>query len=239
MARELDIETRSFKYWNKYWEPVRGCKKVSIGCMNCYADKICRRSNRWHYDHFADPSPMEKTPYAPRKGVVNVCGFSDLFGEWNTDGEIVRLLGMLRSTTKNLILTKRAERMAKMNSLLPFEDGFYFGVSCENQMLFDMRAQFLPWLGKHRKWLCLEPLLGPITIPVDFCPVDWIVVGIESGHGRRMAQLEWVEAIADYAKARQIPLFIRTIPDGEKIVKDIKKFPENLRIRQLPWNHGH
>lgn len=233
-----NVESRGWKPWTTYWEPVRGCKKVSEGCLHCYAERVCRKMCRWTYKDFCQPRKVDNPQKPPKKGVVNVCGLSDLFGEWNTNGEIVYWLNQLDADTKNLVLTKRAERMAKMNPVLPEADNYYYGVSCETQERFDERAKFLPWLGRHRKFVCLEPLLGPIVIPPDII-LDWIVVGVEGGYGKRHAEAEWLEAIGQYAQEREIPLFVRSMDIGGKVVRDINKFPEVLQKRQYPWNHGH
>lgn len=76
------------------WNPIRGCSRVSAGCVNCYAESVAHRFNapglpyeglttngRWNGtvrlvpDHLADPLRWQK----PRKIFVN--SMSDLFHE--------------------------------------------------------------------------------------------------------------------------------------------------------------
>jgi protein gp37 len=84
-----------------------------------------------------------------------------------------------------------------------------------------------------------EPLLGPLRLGLDgeLIPgmYQWLVVGCESGKNRRPCKLEWVESIVDQCRAANIPVFVKQLDIGGKCVTDINKFPEHLRIRQVPW----
>lgn len=97
-----------------------------------------------------------------------------------------------------------------------------------------------------RRWLSLEPLLGPIDfreamavcndIGDDFRrAVDWVVVGAESGPNRRPCKLEWVELIVRQCREAGVPVFVKQLEIAGKLVKDINKFPPELQIRQVPW----
>ena len=94
-----------------------------------------------------------------------------------------------------------------------------------------------------RRWLSLEPLLGPIDMqfqyiaPEDF-PFDWVVVGAESGPNRRPCKLEWVESIVRQCRKAGIKIFVKQLDIDGELVKDIAKFPPELQIRQVPWNAG-
>lgn len=39
----IDEWGKGAKYWNKAWNPVIGCRKVSEGCANCYAAGMAER----------------------------------------------------------------------------------------------------------------------------------------------------------------------------------------------------
>lgn len=77
----IDECGKGAKYWDKPWNPVVGCKKISEGCANCYAERICTRFGQWkHSDFQPQPGNCWKPP---RKGVVFVGNMTDIFGEWN------------------------------------------------------------------------------------------------------------------------------------------------------------
>lgn len=66
--------------------------------------------------------------------------------------------------------------------------------------------------------------------------VNWVIVGAESRGARigRECRIEWVRSIIEQCKAANVPVFVKQIHIGGKLVKDIKKFPEDLRLRQVP-----
>lgn len=64
---------------------------------------------------------------------------------------------------------------------------------------------------------------------------DWVVVGAESGPNRRECKIEWVEHIVEQCQSAGVPVFVKQLHINGKLVDDINKFPEHLRIRQIPW----
>ena len=113
----------------------------------------------------------------------------------------------------------------------------YFGFTVENQEMLEKRIkEFTIPPAQHNIWLSCEPLLGPIDLwhiaPMFY---DWVVVGCESGPKRRPCKIEWVESIVEQCRTANIPVFVKQLDIGGKCVTDINKFPEHLRIRQVPW----
>lgn len=75
----IDEWKKGAKYWDRAWNPMIGCRKVSEGCANCYAERICTRfGQRKHSDFQPQPGNCGKPP---RKGVVFVGNMTDIFGE--------------------------------------------------------------------------------------------------------------------------------------------------------------
>ena len=109
----------------------------------------------------------------------------------------------------------------------------------------DERIPDLLSINVPHRWLSLEPLLGPIDLSypcfTDGCNhgtelhIDWVVVGAESGPNRRECKIEWIESIVNQCLAAGVPVFVKQIHIDGKLVDDINKFPEHLRIRQIPW----
>ena len=66
--------------------------------------------------------------------------------------------------------------------------------------------------------------------------VGWVIVGAESRGGGigRECRIEWVRSIVEQCKAADIPVFVKQLHIDGKLVKDIEKFPEDLRLRQVP-----
>ncbi len=157
-----------------------------------------------------------------------------------------------------LWLTKRADTMAEWVSdggwdtsvvdcddCVDFRDcdmsNHYFGFTAEDQSRYAERL--LPiYRGREdwmRCWVSCEPLLGPINLRLKSELIrgnfSWVVVGCESGPRRRPCKVEWVESIVDQCVDYGIPVFVKQLDIGGRCVTDIEKFPEHLRVRQVPW----
>lgn len=237
------IQWPKAKYWTAQWNPIIGCKPCSPACENCYAAAWAKR----FMQSFKPHESSQKRP--PRKGVVFCGNMTDLFGEWADKDYfdwgveyIKRSLGYYNRAVY-LWLTKRVESMC--DALYPFRDcemrNQFFGFTAENQEWYNERratafVQFPEWANL---WLSCEPLLGPINLrelyPTKPIPFKWLVVGCESGPNRRPCKIEWVESIVDQCRAANVPVFVKQLDIDGKCVTDINKFPEHLRIRQVPW----
>jgi protein gp37 len=66
--------------------------------------------------------------------------------------------------------------------------------------------------------------------------IGWVIVGAESRGGGigRECKIEWVRAIVAQCKEASVPVFVKQLHIDGKLVKDIEKFPEDLRLRQVP-----
>lgn len=246
------IQWPSAKYWTAQWNPVIGCKPCSPACEHCYAASWAKR-----FGQSFEPHETKQRP--PRKGIVFCGNMTDLFGEW-VDKE--KSIGFVSATQERrgatfLYLTKRVSRMCdtlnhgwvcekdyhKGEDILPELLGnHYFGFTAENQEWYDKRrdALYHNWPSRANLWISAEPLLGPIDdmklgniVAGSRC--RWLVVGCESGPNRRPCKVEWVESIVEQCRTAGVPVFVKQLDIGGKCVTDISKFPEHLRIRQVPW----
>jgi protein gp37 len=145
----LSTPTTNIEWTDATWNPVRGCRRISPGCKNCYAEKIAARFSgkglayeglakmtkagaRWTGKVRFVPESLEQPLRwrEPRRIFVN--SMSDLFHEDLTDEEIATIFAVcvaahhLRGHTFQ-ILTKRAERMARTLK----SQGFWAQVNAE------------------------------------------------------------------------------------------------------------
>lgn len=145
-------------------------------------------------------------------------------------------------------------------------DNVWLGVSCENQEWADRRIPILLQIPAAVRFVSLEPLLGPIDLvpylhtvcarckgsldplipPRCRCVnyidviygVNWVVVGCESGPGRRPCKLEWVRSIVDQCNDASVPVFVKQIEINGKVSHDPNEWPEELRVREYPERAG-
>ena len=124
------------------WNPVRGCRRVSEGCRNCYAERVAARfagegqpyeglvalgpqGPRWNGTVRLVPEMLEQPIRwrKPRRIFVN--SMSDLFHEDVPDEYVLRVFDVMRQAGQHVfqVLTKRPDRMRDFCLRLRFDAG--------------------------------------------------------------------------------------------------------------------
>ena len=110
----------------------------------------------------------------------------------------------------------------------------WLGVSVEDQRTADLRIPALLDTPAAVRWLSCEPLLGPVSLPICRClgmgsiahgrhipdtvcdecegsgsPIDWVVVGGESGPGARPMHPSWALSLRDQCVAASVPFLFK------------------------------
>lgn len=91
-------------------------------------------------------------------------------------------------------------------------------------------------------WLSLEPLLGPVKPhPYSFHSasrdrsvygwLDWVIVGAETGPGKRPMKTEWARDVAMQCKAAGVPFFFKKDSSGSRLLdgREWNEFPQGVR----------
>lgn len=145
------------------WNPIRGCSRISPGCVNCYAESIAARfsgegqpfegfarrtaaGGRWTSkmallpDKLAEPLSWRK----PRRVFVN--SMSDLFHEGLSDEAIAAVFGVMAACPQHVfqVLTKRAERLILLSEkvgLETFEEAVARAAESTAGIVWDSRGQ--------------------------------------------------------------------------------------------------
>jgi len=136
----------------------------------------------------------------------------------------------------------------------------WFGTSISTQADAYLNLPLLVQIPAAIRFVSLEPLLEHVwlgrfaTPPNATGPIDWVIVGGESGPGARPCNVEWIRSIIAQCKAADVPVFVkqlgrqpiidvrddRTISGWRKRALadrkggDIEEWPEDLRVRQFP-----
>jgi protein gp37 len=105
------------------------------------------------------------------------------------------------------ILTKRSDRLVKLNSILNWAPNIWMGVSVENKDYL-YRIDDLRKTTAQVKFISFEPLLGPLG-NMNLTCIDWAIVGGESGPGARRIDPSWVTDIRDQCNKNNIPFFFK------------------------------
>jgi protein gp37 len=260
------------------------CELTSPGCANCYASLLNSRGTRFGGNGLAFGGSNQERPEMvlnvemlkswarmrkPHK--IFVGSMTDVFGEWIPDWIIFSLFDAMAAAPRQIfqILTKRPERACNAIADWLYDVGLdqlppniWLGISAEDQQRFDER---MPWLAKTPaavRFLSLEPLLGPITLPdsdgvvnmamqegdnpiftaepIDY--IDWVIIGGESGPSVRPMNLDWVEDILTQCLKANIPAFVKQLGAAWAGANDAThskggdpdEWPEEFQVRMFP-----
>jgi protein gp37 len=153
------------------WNPTSGCTKVSPGCDRCYAERITARFPNTFPNGFAltaRPQSLEIPLHWRRRRTIFVNSMSDLFHKDVPEEYIQRVFDVMVRTPQHTyqVLTKRAERLARMAPRLPWPAHVWMGVSVESPA-YTWRLDYLRRVGAAVRFISAEPLLAPLPKPAD------------------------------------------------------------------------
>jgi len=203
------------------WNPVRGCTKISPGCVHCYAETFAERFRgvQGHpYEQGFDPRLVPQKldePLgwrSPKRVFVN--SMSDLFHEAVPDDYIAAVADvMVRANWHTYqVLTKRSARMRDMlKTRLRFVANkfhIWWGVSVENKIYGLPRIVHLRSAPATVRFLSIEPLIEDVG-PLNLSGIHWVIVGGESGFGSRPMRREWVVSIRKQCRQNGVPFFFK------------------------------
>jgi protein gp37 len=245
MGADTKIEwaTHTFNPWT-------GCQKVSPACDHCYAEAQAKRApatfggwgphaerKRTSASYWRQPLLWNKR--AAKDGTrprVFCASMADVFDnavpqEWRED------LWRLVDATPHLdwlLLTKRPQLI--MNRLpIDWKGGrpnVWLGTTVENQAEADRRIPHLLAVTAAKRFLSMEPLLGPVDIawalghPIGVAagflqrgsfspgietlrPLDWIIAGGESGPKARPSHPDWFRSLRDQCQSACVSFFFK------------------------------
>lgn len=212
--KKLSGESK-ISWTDKTFNPWIGCTKVSPACEECYAEKL---GIRYYCVKWGNKSPRKKTSLLNWKipliwnKAANVKGkpifvfcasLADVFDSVADPKWRAELFELIKNTPDLvwLLLTKRPQNIEKM---LPsdWNDGYsnvWLGVTAENQHYADLRIPILAKIPAIRRFVSIEPQVGPIILGEHIKSINWIIAGGESGAGKKSRKLnpDWIRNLRD------------------------------------------
>ena len=198
------------------WNPVTGCSKISVGCKNCYAERMAKRlqlMGQYRYrngfqvtlHHDLIDRPLRW--YKPRRVFVN--SMSDLFHDDVPFDFIKCVFETMEKCQHHIfqILTKRSKRLLEIFPLLPWPQNIWMGVTVEHESVIG-RLNDLKQVPSKVRFLSCEPLIGSLP-NLSLEGIHWVIVGGESGPNARPMQLQWVESILYQCRQKKVPFFFK------------------------------
>jgi len=206
----------TIEWTSSTWNPVTGCKKISPGCKNCYAERMAKRLKAMGQSNYT--KGFELTLHAhvlelplrwKKSQMIFVNSMSDLFLE-NINGEFInKVFTIMQKASWHTfqVLTKRSERLKKLSPKLRWSPNIWMGVSVESQD-YTFRIDHLRQTSANVKFLSFEPLLGSIK-NLNLQEINWVIVGGESGPQARPMDPTWVIDIRNQCLKAGVPFFFK------------------------------
>jgi len=218
----------TIEWTNKTWNPTTGCTKISAGCKFCYAEVMHGRLNAMHHtkpskatQHYSEPFTtlrthadfldLPRTWKKPTKVFVN--SMSDLFHEDIPLEFIQQVFKVMNECPQHTfqILTKRSERLSRLNGILNWTPNIWMGVSVEDNRVLQ-RIDHLLCVPAHVRWLSIEPMIFPVDLTDELLHgISWVVCGGESGPKKaiRPMKQEWVSDIQNQCARNGVSFFFK------------------------------
>lgn len=217
-ASDTMSEHSPIEWTDATWNPITGCTKISPGCANCYAETFAERFRGVEGHPYEQGFDLKlwndrlNLPFKWRKSKrIFVNSMSDLFHKDVPDEFILQVFNTMNEANWHCFqtLTKRAERLAKMDPLLTWGKNIWAGVSVESSDYLH-RIDLLRQTNAKTKFLSVEPLLGPLNdLHLHLDGIDWVIVGGESGHKARKVEKDWILGIRDQCQAAKVSFFFK------------------------------
>lgn len=250
--------------WTDYtFNPWWGCTRVSPACANCYAEALAKRfgyqwgktADRRFFEapHWAAPLKWDRR--AERDGVrrkVFCASMADVFEDReDTNAWLGRLWFTVESTRHLdwLLLTKRPENIMRLTPPWWHRDWpahVWVGTTVEDQQRADERIPHLLAVPAPVRFLSVEPMLGPVTLPSAAFGagrlnsgrrIDWVICGGESGPGARPMGPEDARQLRDQCAESGVPFFFKQW--GDWLPHEYGPPPFWMPADGGPWVDGH
>jgi protein gp37 len=207
-------EHSTIEWTEATWNPTSGCTKVSPGCDRCYAERITRRfpstfPNGFELTLRHDSLEIPLRWKRPRLIFVN--SMSDLFHADVPETYLQLVFNVMQRTPQHTyqILTKRAERLARVAPRLPWPENVWMGVSVESAA-YTWRIDYLRRVQAAIRFVSAEPLLEGLPL-LNLRDIDWLIAGGESQPGCRPARIEWFKDLRDQCRAAGVKFFLKQL----------------------------
>jgi protein gp37 len=219
------LSTR-IEWTEETWNPITGCSPVSEGCQNCYARRMAYRLRgrfgypkndpfavTLHHDRLGEPFRWRK----PR--MIFVCSMGDLMHEKVSDRSIQMVIHVMVENPRHTfqVLTKRPARLLKF----AWPSNCCVGVTVELPKYLD-RIDVLRQVKAPIRFVSFEPLLADMGNILDLRGIGWVIVGAETGRGKRPMDPSWARWILDVCRSQRVPFFFKRDGQGSRLLDGVK-----------------
>lgn len=221
-------ETSKIEWTDATWNPVRGCTKISPGCVHCYAETFAERFRgvsghpyEQGFDLRLVPDKLTQPLLWRRPKMIFVNSMSDLFQEGVPDDYVEAVARVMTAAKWHTfqVLTKRSERLRDLlNTKLRFaakQPHVWWGVSVENRKHGLPRIDHLRHSSAVKRFLSIEPLLEDLG-KINLDDINWVIVGGESGPRARPMDIAWARSIRQQCQEAQVAFFLKQLGGSKR-----------------------
>ena len=267
MAEETGIE-----WCDSTFNPWIGCTKISPACDNCYAERSTpartlgvawgsgeprRRTSaaNWELPGRWQRQAAEFKAQHGRRRRVFCASLADVFDNEVDSAWRDELMGLIVDTPDLdwLLLTKRIGNVATMIKADAWRHlgNVWLGITVVNQSEVDRDVPKLLRVPAARRFLSVEPMLGPINLgfegPCDHArrscddvgcwrALSWVICGGESGQQARPIHPDWARSLRNQCAEADVPFFFKQW--GEWIGADQAQCPAGPPASRWMWGDG-
>jgi len=227
------MQSTKIEWCDMVWNPLTGCTPVSRGCDNCYAARLARGRLRGRYGYDKNypfrpafhPDRVFGPLFVNTPQVIFLGSMTDLMHSDHTSEAISYVMEVILQGTQHtyVVLTKRPKRIREVlrepaGTAWPIPN-LWLGVSVEDQETADDRIPKLldQWQG-HRL-VSVEPMLAPVDLSQYLSRLEWVIIGAESGPGRRPCKLDWIRELVKDVVEAGVPVFVKQAEVNGRLVK--------------------
>ncbi len=198
------------------WNPVTGCRRLSSGCVNCYAERMAVRLRAMGkpkyargFDVVVHPECLDQPRRWRSPRFVFVNSMSDLFLPEIPADFVLRVFEVMNACSHHTfqILTKRPHVALQLSDRLDWTPNIWIGATVEDHSVLQ-RIHHLQGIPAAVRFVSLEPLLTGLP-GLPLACLDWVIVGGESGPGARPIEAEWVRDIREQCLRADVPFFFK------------------------------
>lgn len=210
----MAVEHSAIEWTEATWNPTSGCTKVSPGCERCYAERITHRFPKSFPTGFKltlRPESLDVPLRWRRPRTIFVNSMSDLFHVDVPEDYLQLVFDVMRRTPHHTyqVLTKRAERLARVAPRLEWPANVWMGVSVESPE-YCWRIDYLREVPAAVRFVSAEPLLAALPL-LDLSGIHWLIAGGESQSGCRPAELDWFRDLRDQCRRSGASFFLKQL----------------------------
>ena len=226
------------QWTDESWQPVVGCTKVSLGCDNCYAERMANRlacmgqakyerviryiinkevprgfSGKWNGKVYCDEKALEIPLHWKKPRLIFVCSMGDI--ALTPYQFFIKIMNVIKECPQHTFqfLTKRPSEL--LNLCCRFYKhsdtikNLWLGVTIEHPK-YKHRADTLRRIPAAVRFLSLEPLLADMD-ELNLDGISWVIVGGESGPKARYCGTGDMGSIVYQCKEADVPVFVKQI----------------------------